>query len=342
MGITKAVLAAPEIAAVLLKAGVSSLGDSRIENVKTLSRAKLNAPKILIRSPMLSQVDQVVADADISFNTEIDVIRALSDAALKIDKMHGVVLVIELGDLREGIMPRDVDAIVRETLRCKNILLRGIATNLACLSGVAPDAKNMAKLSQMANSIEASAGSRMRIVSGGNSANLNWALSGADTGRINNLRLGESLLLGRETLRRKPIPGLQTDAFTLVAEVIESKIKPSQPWGAIGQSAFEDRPPTTRTGNRAQAILAIGRQDIDPFGLYPPPGIEILGASSDHLVVDSGDSRLAVGDKVKFNVNYSALVRAMTSTFVTKVMKQKAATIDKPCVGSGKPAVPVT
>ncbi len=330
MGVTKAVLGAPEIASVLLKAGVSSLGDSRVENIKTLSRAKLDAQKILIRTPMLSQVDEVVANADISFNTEIEVINALSAASLRVDKTHGIVLVIELGDLREGIMPNDLGSILTKIRRCKNITIQGIATNLACLSGVAPDATNMAELSQLANSVEATLGSRLRIVSGGNSANLQWALGGANIGRINNLRLGESLLLGRETLHRKAITGLHIDAFTLIAEVIESKTKPSQPWGVIAQTAFGEKPPSTSAGHQSQALIAIGRQDVDHSGLYPPPGIEILGASSDHLLVDSGDSSLAVGDKVKFNVNYSALVRAMTSPFVHKVMKQKSTPIDKP------------
>jgi predicted amino acid racemase len=178
----------------------------------------------------------------------------------------------------------------------------------------------MAELSALADSIDATFGSMLGIVSGGNSGNLVWALSGVDTGRINNLRLGESLLLGRETLHRQPIDGLHTDAITLVAEVVESKVKPSQPWGEIAQTAFGEKPPATDRGPISQAILAIGRQDTDPSGLHPPPGIEILGASSDHLITDSGRSRLPIGAEVTFQLNYSALVRAMTSPFVAKVM----------------------
>ncbi len=145
---------------------------------------------------------------------------------------------VELGDLREGIMPGDLENAVRETLRFPNIALKGIGTNLACRSGVSPDARNMAELSALADSIDATFGLTMEIVSGGNSANLTWRSSGADTGRINDLRLGESILLGREPLHRQPIDGLHTDAITLVAEVIESKVKPSQPWGEIAQTAF--------------------------------------------------------------------------------------------------------
>jgi predicted amino acid racemase len=241
--------------------------------------------------------------------------------------MHGIVLMVELGDLREGIMPADLENTVRETLRFPNIELKGIGTNLACRSGVIPDARNMAELSALADSIDATFGPVIEIVSGGNSGNLEWALNSADTGRINHLRLGESILLGCEPLHRQPIDGLHTDAITLIAEVIESKIKPSQPWGEIGQTAFGEKSPTADRGDISQSILAIGRQDTDPSGLQPPPGIEILGSSSDHLIVDSGPTRLPVSAEVAFQLNYSALVGAMTSPFVAKVVKVQGRTL---------------
>ena len=175
-------------------------------------------------------------------------------------------------------------------------------------------------------------GPKLGIVSGGNSGNLEWALGADDVGRINNLRLGESLLLGRETLYRAPIEGLHTDAITLVAEVIESKVKPTQPWGALAQNACGDQPPATMPGRISQTILAIGRQDTDPDGLEPPPGIKILAASSDHLIADAGRGRLSVGSEVMFQLNYSALVRAMTSPFVDKVLKVQNA--EMPAVAS--------
>jgi predicted amino acid racemase len=320
-GVTKATLGSPEIAGALLRAGVKRIGDSRIENIEAMRRACVPASMTLIRSPMPSQADLVVAHAEVSFNTELDVISKLSSAAQEAKRTHGVVLMVELGDLREGIMPGDLENTVRETLRFPNIELKGIGTNLACRSGVSPDAVNMAELSGLADSIDATFGPMLGIVSGGNSGNLQWALSGADTGRINDLRLGESLLLGREPLHRQPIAGLHTDAITLIAEVIESKVKPSQPWGEIAQSAFGEKPPATGRGDISQAILAIGRQDTDPSGLQPPPGIEILDSSSDHLIADSGRYPLSVGAEITFQLNYSALVRAMTSPFVAKVVK---------------------
>jgi predicted amino acid racemase len=319
-GVTKAALGSPEIAGALLSAGVSALGDSRIENIASMRRARVPAQMTLIRSPMLSQASLVVAHADVSLNTELDVIRKLSAAAQETKSTHGIVLMVELGDLREGIMPGELESTVRQMLRLPNLTLRGIGTNLACRCGVSPDARNMSELSTLAASIEEKFGLGFSIVSGGNSANLAWALGDADTGRINDLRLGESILLGRETLHRQPIDGLHTDAITLVAEVIESKVKPSQPWGEIAQSAFGEVSATRDRGDISQIILAVGHQDTDPSGLQAPAGIEVLGQSSDHLVAESTPDRLAVGAEVRFQLNYSALVRSMTSPFVAKVV----------------------
>lgn len=323
-GVTKASLGSPEIAGAMLRAGVSGLGDSRIENIEAMRQARVSGSMTLVRAPMLSQIDRVVRHADVSFNTEIDVIRKLSAAARSAGRRHRVVLMVELGDLREGILPADVENIAQQTLRLPNIELTGIGTNLACRSGVTPDASNMSELSALAGALEASLGVGLDLISGGNSANLQWAISGGDRGRINNLRLGESILLGREPLHRQAIVGLHTEAITLVAEVIESKIKPSQPRGVIAQSAFGEQVAALDRGDVPQAILALGCQDIDPLGLHAPSGIKILAASSDHLIVDCGASCLPVGSEIAFQLNYSALLRAMTSPFVSRVFTKEA------------------
>ena len=224
-GVTKAALGSVEMANTLLRAGVIALGDSRIENIQAMRLAGSdalikNAVIILIRSPMLSQVAQVVRYADMSCNTEIDVIKKLSVEARKQGRTHQILLMVELGDLREGIMPEDLIDTVREVLSLPNILLKGIGTNLACRSGVSPDATNMATLSELADLIETTFDLTLDVVSGGNSANIQWALNSTETmtGPVNNLRLGEAILLGCEPLQRQPIDGLHTNAITLVAE----------------------------------------------------------------------------------------------------------------------------
>src|SRR4051794_29278806 len=149
-GVTKAVLGLPEVAFALLASGVGGLGDSRVENLERMRAAGVPGPLTLIRSPMLSQVDRVVAVADVSFNTEVSVLSALSAAAGRAGVTHDVVLMVELGDLREGILPVDLPEVVAATLALPNLALRGIGTNLACQHGVVPDAANMAELSALA------------------------------------------------------------------------------------------------------------------------------------------------------------------------------------------------
>ena len=180
--VTKATLGSPAVAGALLNAGVTVIGDSRIEN-----RGDAGAGVVtLLRAPMLSHDPRRRARRrELQHGNRV--IRALSSAAQASGRRHGVVLMVELGDLREGI----IATFARDTLGLPNIALRGIGANLACRSGVSPDARNMSELSALADSLDATLGQPVGIVSGGNSANLDWALGTADTGRINNLRLGE-------------------------------------------------------------------------------------------------------------------------------------------------------
>lgn len=323
-GVTKATLGSPEVAREFLDSGVTSLGESRIEGVEQLRRAGITTEIMLVRSPMISQVDRVVAGVDVSLNSELAVMERLSESAGRQRTSHGVVLMVELGDLREGIMPADLPDTVRQVLRLPGIVLRGVGTNLSCQNGIIPDSTSMAELSDLATSIEAVFGVELDIVTGGNSANLPWALEpGADIGRINHLRLGESILLGREPIRRTVIEGLHADAVSVVGEVIESKAKPSRPWGERGQTAFgrlvDDLPMEIgvhRVIDGSRVIVALGRQDLDTEGIVPPAGYVVLGSSSDHLVLSCHGDLPRVGTEIRFGVDYSAMMRAAASPFV--------------------------
>jgi predicted amino acid racemase len=318
--VTKGVCGSPEIASVLLRNGVSSLGDSRIANIRRMREAGLDALFVLIRSPMPSETEQVVELADMSLNTEISVIRLLAEHAARRGRTHQVILMIELGDLREGILPSNVESAVEETMGLEGVELMGIGTNLACFGGVRPTGANMWELSSIADNIQRRYGINFAIVSGGNSANHQWLVSTPDVGLINHLRIGEAILLGCDTLSRKKIPGLYADAFTLVAEVIELKTKSSQPYGEVAQDAFGRVPVFEDKGCIRRAILALGEQDVDVSAIEPRIKADILGASSDHLILDAtGDSGLEVGAEVRFDVNYGALLRAMSSPYVEKV-----------------------
>jgi ornithine racemase len=176
----------------------------------------------------------------------------------------------------------------------------------------------MQELSELANAIEKEYRIDLEIVSGGNSANHEWYESTRKVDRVNNLRLGESILLGCETVNRKFISGLHANAFKLVAEVIESKEKPSLPFGEICQDAFGNVPTFLDRGIRQRVIVALGRQDVLVSGLTPMEDLEILGSSSDHIILDSKNQNLKVGSEVRFDLNYGALLAAMTSPFIQK------------------------
>jgi predicted amino acid racemase len=318
--VTKVVCGDPRIAGALVDCGIEMLADSRIANIKRMRDAGIASVFMLLRSPSLSQVAEVVACSDLSLNSELSVIRQLSRQAVKQRVIHKVILMVELGDLREGLMPDDVQGAVAEVLELDGITLAGIGANLACFGGIKPDHANMALLSQIAHEVEERFGLILPHVSGGNSGNHTWFMSTEDLGGITDLRLGESIYLGRETLRRDPIEGLFTDAFTLVAEVIESKLKPSLPYGNAGQNAagyvpeFEDR------GKIRRIILSIGTQDVVVAGLTPRAQADILGASSDHIILDGRDGKYTIGDELEFDLDYGALLSAMTSPYVEKVV----------------------
>lgn len=316
MGVSKAVLGEPLIARAMTEAGIQTIADSRIENIERMKKAGIVASFVLLRTP-LSRAQAIVESADISLNTEMGTLNELSSCAKKIGKIHQVIIMVELGDLREGVLPCDLSQFIKNAQCLSNIKIAGIGCNLACYGGIEPSDKNMRKLSILCESIETEFQLKLKFISGGNSANYKWCHSTSDIGRINNLRLGEAILLGCETVSRTPISGLHTHAFQLVAEVIESKIKPSLPDGKRFQDAFGNTPDFQDNGNCRRAIIALGRQDVALSGLKANKALTILGASSDHLIVEDYH-HLKVGDEVKFDLNYSGLLSAMTSPFIKK------------------------
>ena len=318
-GVTKGVCGDPLIADVYLRNGISVLGDSRIANIRRMREAGIRAPFILLRLPAAGEADAVVRDCSISFNSELIVIRELSAAALRQGVRHGVILMVELGDLREGIMPGDLSGLAAEVLHLPGVRLAGIGANLACFGGVKPDAKNMGELSSLARGLEKEFHIDLEFVSAGCSTVYSWLKSVDRVDGVNNVRLGDSFLLGGRDLEEKGIPGLHYDAFTLVASVIESKIKPSVPWGEIGLDAFGSIPRFEDRGSGRRLILNIGRQDVLFTQLYPRVDIAILGASSDHLIAAANTTGLQVGDEVQFDVDYGAMMAAVTSPYVRKV-----------------------
>lgn len=315
--VTKAVCGHPAIAQAMLDGGAVGLADARLSNVKRLRNAAFTCPVTLIRTPMLSQADQVVQFCEASYNTEIVVIAALAAAATRKNLVHGIILMVEMGDLREGISPENLAAIAQQVVKMPGVALKGIGANFACLSAIVPNAAKMAALSALANETERLCGPFLETVSGGNSANLPWAFEGLSTGRINDLRLGEAILLGVDPVSGDQIGGMYKDAFTLIAEVIETAPNSLPPPVRIVDPALARTGLVSNNDDTTRIILAIGRQDTDVTGLSMPPGSRLIGATSDHLVIGMNQPTLKVGAEVSFQMNYKALMHAMAAPDIT-------------------------
>lgn len=322
LGVTKACCGDPEVARAIIEGGVDMLGDSRIQNIMRLKAAGISIPLCLLRLPMLTEVRDVVHYADMSLVSELETAKALSKEALSADVRHKVILMVDLGDLREGIMPQKLLQHAKKFAALKGIELYGLGVNFACYGGVMPTKEKLDELIGLANDIRKATGMALPIVSGGNSSSLTMLFKDEIPAGVTQLRIGEGILLGRDTSDRNPLPGASQDAFGLNCEIIELQKKPSLPQGVLGTDAFGNKPVFTDRGIRKRAILAIGRHDIIIEGLTPEDkGAEILGASSDHLLIDVTDVKrpLAVGSIMKFDMQYGALISGMMSQYITKV-----------------------
>ncbi len=319
--VTKVVCADPRIVALIEESGADILADARIRNLQAMQTSK---PRMLVRLSMPSEVDHVVQCADISLQSEIHTIRCLGQAAAAQGRQHKVVLMIDMGDLREGIFFQDRELVhqtAEEVLAHPSLELYGVGVNLTCYGAIIPDQENLGGLVALAEELRSRYGIPLPFVSGGNSSTIGMVREGRVPSGITNLRLGEALMLGNDTARCELMEGFHGDAFTLSAELIEVQRKPSKPLGTSGANAFGEKVHFEDHGPQIRGILAIGRQDIVAEGLTPhDPLVQILGASSDHLLVDlTAAPGYRVGDPLHFNLDYGALLRASTSPYVRKL-----------------------
>ncbi len=319
--VTKCTLADPVLAEAAREEGAALFADSRLLNLEHLPDG---LPRMMLRIGCPQEAADIVGTADISLESEIDTIRALGQAAKVQGKKHKVVLMIDLGDLREGIYFENSDGILaaaEAVVRESALELYGIGTNLTCFGGIMPSRSNLGVLADIADDLRRRFTLPLPFVSGGNSSSLPLLLSGGMPEGVTNLRVGESILLGTDTAHGGPLSGLRQDVFTLEAKLAEVQQKPSRPVGESSLNAFGEKVTFEDKGEMVRGICAIGRQDADIDGLRPlDQGVEILGGSSDHLLVDlTRRPDLGVGSVLSFAPSYGALLRLYTSPFVEKV-----------------------
>ena len=308
--------------------GAKWIASSRLEQLARAKEAGVKVPLMMIRVPMLSELDEMVKICDYSLQSSLDTLKELEKAAIKNDKVHNVILMADLGDLREGFFEKEELAAVAEFVenRLDCIHLAGIGTNLGCVGSVKPTKEKMDMLAEWAEAVEEAIGRPLEIVSGGATSSLMPLFDGVMNPKVNMLRIGAVTFIGplediRTCYGRKEAEVLSDECFILEAEVIETNTKPTHPIGELGVDASGKKVTYVDRGRRRRAILAIGRADYGDIDDIVPvlEGAEVTMASGDHTILDIEDCKeqLKVGDIVKFKMKYSALMRLSTSENIT-------------------------
>lgn len=316
MGVVKGTTGLPECDDCFVAGGAAYIASSRLEQLEDAREHGISLPLLLVRLPMLSEVPEVIRLADMSLNSEPAVLEALNEEAGRQGKKHEVLLMADLGDLREGFWNKEelVRAAADVENNMPNLVLAGVGTNLGCYGSIAATADKLDELVEIAESVEEKIGRRLKYISGGGTTSLPRIFDNDMPPRINSLRIGEGILLARDldVFYGYDMSDMHQDVYTLKAEVIEVQNKPTYPVGTITIDAFGHKPEYTDRGMRKRALLGIGKVDYGSYEeIFPQDeGVEIIGASSDHTILDIEDAKrdIKVGDILSFGVNYASLV----------------------------------
>lgn len=307
---------------------IDELCDSRISNLKMIKKLDKSITTVYIKPPAKRSIKSIVAYADVSLNTELYTIKLLSEEAKRQNKVHRIVIMIELGDLREGVMRDEIIDFYEQIFELPNINVVGLGTNLNCLHGVMPSEDKLIQLSLYKQIIELKFKQKIPYISAGTTATLPLLLRKQLPAGVNHFRLGEALFWGNNMFEaNKLIEGMETDVIELFAEIIEINEKPVVPDGALSENPSgevfeineEDFGRTTFRG-----IIDVGLLDIQPDFLIPQDqNIKIVGASSDMLVLDlkSNSRKYKVGDLVAFRLKYMGALGLLNSSYIEKIVE---------------------
>src|SRR5574344_445106 len=314
----------------LLKNPIQQICDSRISNLKAIKQIQPQIETIYIRPPAKRVIKSVIQYADISMNTEIETIKLLSAEAAKNQKTHKIIIMIELGELREGIMYESFVAFFDQVFKLPNIKVVGFGANLSCLYGVLPNHDKLSQLCLYEKVIEAKYNQTIEYVSGGSSVTIPLVFDGFLPKGVNHFRVGESLFLGTDVYNNNSLKNMKTDVFLLHSEIIELIEKPMIPSGEIGTNveghAMEfDHDLRGRTTYRA--IIDVGLLDVDEPHITPlDSSLKIVGGSSDMFVIDLLDNpkNYKVGDLLEFRMDYMGVLRVLNSKYIEKRINRES------------------
>lgn len=308
----------------LLKYDIRQIADSRVSNLKMIKSINPDIETIYIKPPAKRSVSNVVKYADISMNTEIETIKLLSKEAAKLNKTHKIIIMIELGELREGVLAEEFIEFYKKVFKLDHIKVVGIGTNLSCLYGVLPNHDKLIQLSLYEQLVEAKFDRQIPYVSGGSSVTIPLIFQNLLPKSINHFRVGETLFLGTDVYNNTKFKKMNSDVFTLYSEIIELTEKPVVPIGQLGKNVegesieFDDK----KIGERSyRAIIDLGLLDVEMNHIEPfDQTITLSGASSDMVVVDLGQNKkqYKVGDLIEFKLDYMGTLRIMNSSYIDK------------------------
>ncbi len=306
-----------------------SVGDSRLSGIKEIKKINPDIRTIYIKPPAPNIADQIVEYCDVSLNSSLHTIRELNKAAKNVGKIHQVVIMLELGELREGILRENVEGFYKEAFELSNIEVIGIGTNLGCLYGIEPTYDKLVQLSLYKQVLESKFGKKLSLVSGGSSITLPLVTRKKIPPLVNHFRIGEAAFMGLTPLTGKKFANLSTDVFSYEANILEMEEKNYVPDGKLSDanvghsSEFDQYELSDKT---YKAILDFGILDVDVEEIFPKDkNVKFIGTTSDLTVYDIGanlnrSSRLKyrVGNKITFSLSYMGAARLMNSKFVDK------------------------
>jgi predicted amino acid racemase len=313
----------------LVKLGVTEFHDTRITNLKMVKKVAPNAQTVYIKPPAKRNIPDIIRYADVSFNTDFSTIQLLSAEAAKQNKVHKIIIMIEMGDLREGVLGDHLVDFYEQIFKLPNINIVGLGTNLNCLNGIMPSQDKLIQLSLYKQLIEAKFNIPIPWISGGTSVTVPLLLKNQLPKQINHFRVGEVLFFGLDLFTNQTIEGMNSDVFRLYTEIIELYEKPKVPTGEQGFNVSGETPeyPDEDYGKQSfRAILDIGLLDCNPQYLIPEDEeITIIEASSDMLVLDvqQNEAGYKVGDLITFKLKYMGVLGIMNSKYIDKVVVEE-------------------
>jgi ornithine racemase len=332
MGVNKVFNGLYETAEAIVKAGIKVIAESRVHNLKKLK--DLPCEKALLRTPSLSEIEDVIKYADISLNSEIEVVKALSEEAGRQKRVHKILIMLDLGDIREGIWfenKEEIEAFIEAVIKLPNIEIYGVGSNFSCFGTILPSIENINLLVSISRELESKYSIKFKYLSAGNTTTYYLIEKGIILEGINHLRIGALHQFGIEYVYGKYVEGFYhsnmevnkyaSNLYIFKSEIIELNAKPTVPVGELGVDAFLEKKSFVDHGKRKRAILAFGRQDVPYQNIHPMDGeIEILGQTSDHTIVDIEDCSKVynLGDIIDFEVDYTALMLLCNSSNIQK------------------------